>query len=79
MQGKSVDEDYINSLKQQTKNVEEQCKLLDELFNDYLLEKKLRIGYCDSLKNIFIYYYGSAHLWYESILHKFGYGNTKEE
>ena len=67
-----MDEYYINSLKQQTKNVEEQCKLLDELFNDYLLEKRLRMSYCDSLKNIFIYYY-------ESILHKFGYRKTKEE
>ena len=67
-----MDEYYINSLKQQTKNVEEQCKLLDDLFDDYLLEKRLRISYCDSLKNLSYYYY-------ESILHKFGYRNTKEK
>ena len=67
-----MDEHYINSLKQQNKNIEEQSKILDDLFNDYLLEKNLKMSYCDSLKNLSLYYY-------ESILHKLGYSNHKKE
>ena len=67
----TMDENYINSLKQQLKNIEEQNNLLEDLFNDYLLEKQ-KISYCKSLK-IYIKEY------YENVLHKLGYGKTKEE
>jgi len=67
----TMDENYINSLKQQIKNIEEQNKLLEDLFNDYLLEKQ-KISYCNCLK-IYIKEY------YENILHKFGHSNIKEE
>ena len=47
-----MDENYINAVKQQTKNIEEQIQILDDLFTDYLLQKSLRVSYCDSLKNL---------------------------
>lgn len=70
-----MDENYINSLKQQLKNIEEQNQLLEDLFNDYLLEKQ-KISYCKSLK-----IYIKEYLYYvkENILHKFGYSIEKEE
>lgn len=73
----NLDENYINSLKQQIKIVEEQNKLLEDLFNDYIGLRK--IGYCESLKIYIKGYYGNAHLWYENILHKLGYSKRKEE
>lgn len=67
-----MDENYINAIKQQTKNIEEQIQILDDLFTNYLLEKNLRVSYCDSLKNLYNYYY-------ENLLHKLGYCKTKEK
>ena len=67
-----MDENYINAIKQQTKNIEEQIQILDDLFTNYLLEKNLRVSYCDSLKNLYNYYY-------ENLLHKLGYRKTKEK
>ena len=67
-----MDENYINAVKQQTKNIEEQIQILDDLFTDYLLQKNIRVSYCDSLKNLYTYYY-------ENLLHKFGYCKPKEK
>ena len=67
-----MDENYINAVKQQTKNIEEQIQILDDLFTDYLLQQNLRVSYCDSLKNLTTYYY-------ENFLHKLGYRKTKEK
>jgi len=74
-----MDENYINAVKQQTKNIEEQIQILDDLFTDYLsaaAKKNLRVSYCDSLKNLTTYYLGYAK---DNFLHKFGYCKTKEK
>ena len=71
-----MDENYINIVKQQTKNIEEQIQILDDLFTDSLLQKNLRVSYCDSLKNLTTYYLGYAK---ENFLHKLGYCKTKEK
>ena len=63
----NLDENYINSLKQQIKIVEEQNKLLEDLLNDFIGLR--RIGYCESLKIYIKDYYDN---WYKSILHKLG-------
>ena len=70
----NLDENYINSLKQQIKIVEEQNKLLEDLLNDFIGLR--RIGYCESLKIYIKDYYDN---WYKNILHKLGYCNRKEE
>ena len=54
-----------------------QIELLDAMFDEYVNQKE--VSYCESLKISIIEYYGSAHLWYESVLHKFRYSNRKEE
>lgn len=47
-----------------------QIELLDAMFDEYTNQKE--VSYCHSLKNLYNYYY-------ESILHKLGYCNRKEE
>ncbi len=68
----NFEEKYLNSITQQVNNVQEQIEILDELYKDYILEKNLRLTCCDSLKNLSMYYY-------EQILHKLGYSQSKEE
>ena len=73
-----MDENYINVMKQQTRTLNEQIQILDDLFTDYLsacsaeAKKNIRVSYCDSLKNLTTYYY-------ENLLHKFGYCKPKEK
>jgi len=64
-------------LKDEIEKLKIQIDLLDKVFDDYSSKKK--VSYCDSLKISIKEYYGSAHLWYESVLHKLGYCNRKEE
>ena len=77
----NIEDKYLRSISQQFTNVQEQIDILDELYTDYIMEKKLKPGSCscDSLvscigllKNLCKYYY-------EEILHKLRLGSSKEE
>jgi len=68
----NIEDKYLRTISQQFTNVQEQIDILDELYTDYIIEKKLKTGSCDSLKNLCKYYY-------EQILHKLRLGSSKEE
>ena len=70
----NIEDKYLRTISQQFTNVQEQIDILDELYTDYIMEKKLNqsLSSCDSLKNLCKYYY-------EQILHKFRLGIGKEE
>ncbi len=67
----------MDLIKVEIEQLKHQVEILDAIFDDLISKKQL--SYCESLKIYIIEYYGNAHLWYENVLHKFGYGNTKTE
>lgn len=60
----------MEDLKGEIEKLKIQIDLLDKVFDDYSSKKK--VSYCDSLKI-------SIKEYYESVLHKLGYCNRKEE
>ena len=64
----------MDLIKVEIEQLKTQIDILDAIFDDYSSKKD--VSYCDSLKISIIEYlnYGK-----ESILHKLGYSNRKEE
>jgi len=60
----------MDLIKVEIEQLKQQIEVLDAIFDDYSSKKK--ISYCHSVKNLCNYYY-------ENVLHKLGYCNTKEE
>ena len=60
----------MDLIKVEIEQLKHQVEILDAIFDD--LTSKKQLSYCESLKIYIIEYY-------ENVLHKFGYGNTKTE
>ena len=67
----------MDLIKIEIEQLKQQIEVLDAIFDDY--SSKKQVSYCETLKISIKDYYGSAHLWYESLLHKLGYCKRKEE
>lgn len=60
----------MDLIKVEIEQLKNQIDVLDAIFDDYSSKKE--VSYCESLKISIIEYY-------ESVLHKLGYSNRKEE